>query len=59
MMKNDIFWKRFEKSGKVEDYLEYACTTEDSFDDVVIGDVVGEDRQTVILPGYDDSIQIY
>ena len=42
MMKNDIFWKRFEKSGKVEDYLEYACTTEDSFDDVVIGDVVGE-----------------
>lgn len=58
MMRNDIFWKRFEKSGKVEDYLEYACTTEDSLEDAVIGDVI-EDKPEIILPGYDDSIQIY
>lgn len=58
MMKNDVFWKRFEKSGKVEDYLEYACTTEDSLEDAVIGEVI-YDEPDVILPGYDETIQIY
>ena len=32
-MGNDKFWKRFEKSGRVEDYLEYACTSESSMSD--------------------------
>lgn len=27
------FWKRFEKTGRVEDYLEYACTMEEPFND--------------------------
>lgn len=25
-MKDNVFWKKFEKSGKISDYLEYACT---------------------------------
>jgi len=28
-MKRDSIWKRFEKSGSVLDYLEYACTCEE------------------------------
>lgn len=27
---NDDYWKLFEKSGKVNDYLLYACTSEES-----------------------------
>ena len=57
-MGNDAFWKRFERTGKITDYLEYACTTEESFEGVVIGDIV-EDKPSVILPGYDERIQIY
>ena len=28
-MRKDSIWKKFEKSGSVLDYLEYACTCED------------------------------
>lgn len=28
-MKRDSIWKKFEKSGSVLDYLEYACTCEE------------------------------
>lgn len=27
---NDDYWKLFEKSGKIDDYLLYACTSEES-----------------------------
>lgn len=39
MIENNLFWKRFEKTGKVEDYLEYACTTEESMIDVCVDGV--------------------
>ena len=28
-MKKDSIWRKFEKSGSVFDYLEYACTCEE------------------------------
>lgn len=28
-MGNNAFWKKFEKSGRIKDYLEYACTVEE------------------------------
>ena len=58
MIGNDVFWKRFEKSGKIEDYLEYACTTEESLSGAIIGDVEVSDNK-IMEPGWDERIQIY
>lgn len=43
MIENNIFWKRFERTGRVEDYLEYACTTEESMGMVCSDGVPGGD----------------
>lgn len=29
-MKDEIYWKLFEKTGNIFDYLNYACTSEES-----------------------------
>lgn len=46
-MKKDRKWKRFEKSGSVKDYLEYACTSEhpmtESELDYVFDSTIGHD----------------
>lgn len=39
-MKNNSIWKKFEKSGSIKDYLEYACTSEDA--------VTGEYAENII-----------
>ena len=53
-MKKDRKWKRFEKSGSVQDYLEYACTSEypmtESDLDYVFDATIGRDDR------YDISI---
>ena len=65
-MGNNVFWKRFEKTGRIEDYLEYACTceadTEDELtgevriSDVYAGDIVsGEAR----FPAWDERIELF
>ncbi len=30
MMKNESYWNLFEKTGNINDYLNYACTSEQS-----------------------------
>ena len=46
-MKKDRNWKRFERSGSVRDYLEYACTSEhpmtESDLDYVFDSTIGRD----------------
>ena len=58
MMKKDAFWKKFESTGRISDYLEYACTLEEDTDNLVIGDPIPE-QQNIILPGYDERYRIY
>lgn len=58
MLGNQVFWKRFEESGSVKDYLEYACTTEDSMSGVVVGDVI-EDNCGSVACDWDEHTQLY
>lgn len=38
IMKNCDYWKRFFKTGRIDDYLHYiACTNEDSMEDIIQG----------------------
>ena len=34
-MKRESIWRKFEKSGSVFDYLEYACTCEEDMQEAV------------------------
>jgi len=46
-MKNGEYWKRFVRTGKIDDYLNYiACTREDIPDD-------GMNHRDISLPGMD------
>ena len=46
-MGNDKRWKKFERSGRVKDYLEYACTSENASSeselDYVIDSTIGSE----------------
>ena len=46
-MGNDKKWKKFEGTGRIEDYLEYACTSEDASSeselDYVMDSTIGSD----------------
>ena len=56
-MGKDMFWKRFEQSGSIKDYLEYACTSEDDmYDDAYAYDYYDDDPDD--YDGYDDDNRI-
>jgi hypothetical protein len=39
-MKNCDYWKRFARTGSIDDYLNYiACTREDLLEDPVMGNI--------------------
>lgn len=39
-MKNNDYWMRFFKTGRIDDYLHYiACTREESADEIAVMDI--------------------
>ncbi len=52
-MKNYDYWKRFSKTGKINDYLNYiACTREEEIPE---GLVMNDDEESGICAGIDYS----
>lgn len=52
------FGRDLSVQAKLQIIWNMPVPTEESFEGAVIGDIV-EDRPSVILPGYDERIQIY
>jgi len=49
-MKNYDYWKKFIRTGKIDDYLNYiACTREDIIDDIM--QIVDSDKEGGISAG--------
>ena len=61
-MKNESFWKKFEKSGSVKDYLEYACTSCDDDYDMAVTEECAEELMAEevedAMEQYDDEDKI-
>lgn len=51
IMKYNDYWKRFIKTGKIDDYLHYiACTSEESSEEIGIADI---EREGGVIAGID------
>lgn len=46
-MKNNSIWKKFEKSGSIKDYLEYACTSEEAATEEYALNIIDEELNDV------------
>lgn len=55
-MKNNDYWKKFIKTGKIDDYLHYiACTTEESSDEFIVNMQINKEGGVVAGIDYRDG----
>ena len=50
-MKNNDYWEKFSKTGKVNDYLNYIACTREEIDSELL--VMGKDEESDIRAGID------